>query len=135
MTKGLSTLAITPDGDIISVCRNRNDLYTGKDLLKIAISKGGRKLDAYGKFNFYTKNGFRPISWTPFNEEYAPYDWNQSFGDNHHIIFYVYDPNYISTLTYEEFLQSVPSCKYNDGYEKARKIRDDYLLTKENNDG
>ena len=49
--------------------------------------------------------------------------------------FYVYDPSYISTLKYEEFLQSVPSCKYNDGYEKARKIRDDYLLTMENNNG
>ena len=36
---------------------------------------------------------------------------------------------------YEDFLQSVPCCKYNDGYEKARKIRDEYLLTMENNNG
>lgn len=29
----------------------------------------------------------------------------------------------------------IPCCKYNDGYEKARKIRDEYLLTMENNNG
>lgn len=59
----------------------------------------------------------------------------RNFWGNHYIIFYVYDPNYICTKTYEEFLQSVPCCKYNDGYEKARKIRDEYLLTMENNNG
>ena len=136
-TKGGSVVAVDADGDIISLCKNDGDLYFGSDILKVAVKNGGKKLDAYGDslYEFYTKNGFRPISWTPFNKEYAPHDWGEDFGDNHHIIFYVYDPNYICTKTYEEFLQSVPCCKYNDGYEKARKIRDEYLLTMENNNG
>lgn len=92
ITKGGSTVAITKDGDIISVCGNRNDLYSGKDLLHQAIVKGGKKLDAYGDrlYYFYTQNGFKPISWTPFNIEYAPADFKilDEEGDSSlHVIF------------------------------------------------
>lgn len=89
ITKGLGTVGITSDGDIISVCSNRNGVDSGSRLLKFAIKHGGRKLDAYGEdlYNFYLKNGFEPISWTPFNPKYAPHDWKPNFNKLHHIIF------------------------------------------------
>lgn len=132
VTKGGSTVAVTYDKDIISVCGNRNDIYSGKDLLKQAVSKGGRKLDAYGSklFFFYTHNKFRPISWTPFNIDYAPKDFNVSLEeseDSLHIIFYVYDSLYIPTQTYEQFISTVAPCLGENGYEQAKQLRDNLL--------
>lgn len=96
-----------------------------------AVSKGGRKLDAYGKglYYFYTRNNFKPVSWTPFNKDYAPKDWKPSFEkiQNLHIIFYVYDKNFVPTQTYEEFINLVPACTGDNGYYEAAKIRDSFL--------
>ena len=77
LSKGGSCVAVEPNGNIISVCKNQNDTVMGKDLLKHAVKNGGDRLDAFGErlFAFYTKNGFEPVSWTPFNIEYAPDDW------------------------------------------------------------
>lgn len=75
VTQGGSTVAVTPDGDIVGVCKKPDDNVSGSDLLKMAVANGGKKLDAFSKlFYFYTKNGFEPVSWTPFDKEYAPTD-------------------------------------------------------------
>ena len=77
-SKGGSTIAVTPDGDIISVARMRGDTAKGKDLLKAAVKNGGVKLDAYeGLVGFYLKTGFRPVSYTKFNKAFAPDDWKK----------------------------------------------------------
>ena len=77
-TPGGSTVAITPDGDIVALCRNENDSLRGWQLIKFAVKNGGNKLDAYsGLWKFCSKNGFEPVSWTSFNEKYAPSDGNK----------------------------------------------------------
>lgn len=46
VTKGGSTIAITPDGDIVGVCHNMGDIVSGSDMLSFAVKNGGKKLDA-----------------------------------------------------------------------------------------
>lgn len=56
ITKNGSTIAITPDGDIISVCANplKGKRDSGKALLEFAVEHGGTKLDSFdGNFKFY----------------------------------------------------------------------------------
>ncbi|WP_252899456.1 hypothetical protein [Lactococcus fujiensis] len=85
VSPGGSTVAISTTGDIISVCRADNDNVRGTDLLKLAVENGGTKLDSYaGNHLFYTKNGFEPISWCKWDDEYAPEGWN---GKPENIIF------------------------------------------------
>ena len=75
---GGSTVAITPDGDIVALCRNENDSLRGKQLIKFAVKNGGVKLDSFsGNHKFYTRNGFEPESWTSFNEKYTPSNGNK----------------------------------------------------------
>ncbi len=91
-TKGGSVAAVTHSGDIISVCKNANDReVTGSQLLASAVKAGGKKLDSYdGNFNFYTKNGFEPISWCKFDEKYAPEGWRKGTDEPENIIFFKY---------------------------------------------
>ena len=56
------------------MCRKSGDSETkGSDLLKKAVENGGDRLDTFGPvlFIFYIKNGFEPVSYTPFDEKYA----------------------------------------------------------------
>lgn len=117
-----STVAITDDGDIISVCKNTHSNDRGSDLLKFAVSKGGRKLDAFGRrlFDFYTKNGFKPVSVTDFNEEYAPDGWRRGIDDKEPIVFYRYTGEPYTEMTFNEFVKSVPHYEYDE----AGRIRD-----------
>ncbi len=63
-TEGGSTVAVTKDGDIISVCKYKDDTCKGRDLLAMAVQNGGVKLDSYeGNHGFYDKCGFEPVSW------------------------------------------------------------------------
>ena len=75
VTEGGSTIAIEPDGNIVAVCRNTNDKARGYEILKMAVDKGGIKLDSFeGNNKFYQTNGFEPVSWCKFDREYAPPD-------------------------------------------------------------
>lgn len=116
-----STLAITPDGDIISVCANANFKGEGRALMEFAVQHEGKKLDSYdGNFDFYTKMGFEPISWTPFNEEYAPDDWNKEFSKEP-VVFFKYVGKPVKT-TKEEFYKNVkPDAEYDDAMNKRDK--------------
>lgn len=124
--QGGSTVAVTEDGDIVSVCKNIDSKSDkGSDLLNIAIANGGEKLDAFGPdlYKFYTKNGFEPVSWTPFNEEYAPHDWVKGRDNAEPVIFYKYTGKKIN-IEYKDFLSNVkPSAEYDD----AMKIRNDSI--------
>ena len=122
-----SCVAVTPDGNIISVCRSGEDADTlkGRQLLEIAIAHGGKKLDAFGKrlFLFYTRNGFEPVSWTPFDYQYKPPDWVEGRDEREPVIFYRYTGKKIS-VTYEEFLASVQASK---DYGSAERYRNDSM--------
>ena len=121
-SEGGSCVAVEPSGNIISVCKREGDVIFGSDLLRHAVENGGDRLDAFGKklYKFYTKNGFEPVSWVPFNEEYAPEGWSKTRDKAEPVIFYKYTGQQI-TLLYEEFLNDV---KPHESYDEAMVFRD-----------
>ena len=116
LTEGGSAIAVTPDGDIISVCRNVDDAARGSEILARAVAMGGVKLDSYsGNHSFYTKNGFEPVSWVKWDDRYAPTGWNKDRDKREPIIFYRYVGHKV-TETAEEFMARVkPSKRYSRG--------------------
>ncbi len=119
VTKGGSCIAVEPSGNIISVCQRPGDSVRGYQLLQKAIQEGGDRLDAFGPdlFDFYTNNGFEPVSWTPFNEDYAPDEWKEAKAkgipvEKEPVIFYKYTGKYNrdnNPYNYNEFLRKVKS--------------------------
>lgn len=73
---GKAGVAVESNGNIVSVFNAKDSGHKGiaKQLLSEAVKMGGDRLDAYGAglFDIYTKNGFEPVSWVQWNDEYAP---------------------------------------------------------------
>lgn len=120
MTAGGSTIAVTPSGDIVSVCKASGDI-SGSDLLAKSIEMGGTKLDSYGgNHRFYTKNGFEPISWCEWDDQWAPEEWlelNASEKTREPIIFYKYTGRSVMQNSADEFTSIVPpSVDYDTAY-------------------
>lgn len=128
VTDGGSTVAVTSDGDIISVCHKEGDTQRGRDLLEAAVANGGTKLDAFGPvlYSFYTRNKFEPVSWTPFNKDYAPEGWDASRDSEEPVIFYKYTGK-VTSQSYSDFISNTAPCEGDDGYEKAGKLRDESM--------
>lgn len=123
-TKNGSTVAITPDGDIISVCSKAGIKGEGRAMLEFAVQHGGKKLDSYdGNFEVYTHLGFEPVSWTPFNEEYAPDDWKKGRDANEPVVFFRYVGKEVN-ITKEDFYKKV---KPDEDYDVAMNKRDKRL--------
>jgi len=123
VTEKGSTAAVDKSGDIVSVCRRNDDTVRGFELLKDAVDNGGIKLDSYaGNHEFYTKNGFEPISWCEWVDEYAPSDWKDGF-EREPIMFYRYTGKPIN-VTLEDFITQVPP---SADYDKAMNIRDERI--------
>lgn len=120
VTKGGSTIAITPDGDIVGVCHNMGDIVSGSDMLSFAVKNGGKKLDAFRKlWRFYSKNGFEPVSWTPFDEQYAPPGWDAERDEKEPVIFWKHTGRHTAYKDSDDFLNSVePSKSYDDAKQK-----------------
>lgn len=77
---GKAGVAITKDGDIVSVFNGGNKKGAMGSLIPFAIAHGGVKLDAYGGGlqNMYARYGGVVTGKTPFNKEYAPPGWDGS---------------------------------------------------------
>ena len=126
-TPGGSTVAITPDGNIVAVCRNENDSLHGRQLLEFAVKNGGVKLDSFsGNHEFYTRNGFEPVSWTRFDKKYAPPGWKPEYKEEP-VVFYKYTGK-ATNESLEDFINRMPESK---GYFAAQKMRDDQIGGKE----
>lgn len=125
ITAGGSTVAVTGDGDIISVCKAEGDTVRGVELMEMAVKNGGVKLDSYGgNHGFYTKKcGFEPISWVPFDEKYAPDGWVKGRDNAEPVIFYKYTGNK-SQPSIDDFLNSTPA---SVDYDSAKETRDKLL--------
>lgn len=130
-TEGGSVVAVTEDGDIISVCRAMSDAgVSGRDLLQMAVDNGGTKLDAFsGLYGFYRKCGFEPVSWCEFSKDFAPPGWKEGRDEEEPIIFWKYTGDK-STLSTNElkaemngFLSSTTGFSGDDGYENAMNAR------------
>lgn len=124
VTEKGSTVAVTSDGDIISVCRHEDDSIRGTDLLKKAVANGGKKLDAFeGLYRFYSKNGFEPVSWCEFDEEYAPDGWDKNKDDRESIIFWKYTGK-INNISKEDFFEKT---KKSNSYDEAMEKRNNEM--------
>lgn len=121
VTKNGSTVSVMPDGDIVSVCASGD---RGKVLMAKAVEEGGIKLDSFDfNFTFYTKQGFEPVSWCKFNEEFAPDDWVKGRDKPENIVFFKYTGKK-QTLFAKDFYENV---KESVDYDTALKIREDSL--------
>jgi len=132
-SKGGSTVAVTDEGDIISVCKKQGDnTVRGKDLLAQAVKMGGRKLDSFaGNHKFYTANGFEPISWTPFNKDYAPDGWDKSGCGEEEVVFYKYvGIGNVKNTDLDTFLKNTKPYVGDDGYDNAYAYRDRQIKEK-----
>jgi len=127
---GDSVYALEREGsgkDIVSVCAVKASGASGSEILRDAVKNGGDRLDAFsGLFQFYTKNGFTPVSWIDFDEEFAPQEWNQAKQKGfavkkEPIIFYMYTGEQYN-VGLDEFLQRTPKSKnYEEGKERRNK--------------
>lgn len=123
---GGSTVAVTSDGDVISVCKHKNDkAVSGKALLSEAVKMGGKKLDSFaGNNSFYVSCGFEPIAHTPFNKKYAPDGWTASGCGEESVVFYKYvGVGKVKNTDWTKTKKFVG----DDGYDNAYAYRDEYL--------
>lgn len=124
------------NGDIVSVCATKGGTVRGKALLADAVKNGGDRLDAYsGIYNFYTKNGFEPVSVCKWDDDYAPEEWKKANGftddswkgksdknfvcKREDIVFYRYTGKN-TTESFEDFRDRVG---YSNDYEAAKRKR------------
>lgn len=86
------------------------------------MKNGGKKLDAFsGLYGFYVKCGFEPVSWTPFDERYAPPGWDKNRDEPEPVIFWKYTGKRSKYKTSVEFTKNVAQ---SESYEAARNMRD-----------
>ena len=94
-TKGVG-VAVTADGDIVSVFKNPK-INTARgsvsSILLTAIQNGGVKLDNFNGdlSGMYNDHGFIPVARTAFVDEYAPDDWNYERDGRPDIIFWIHN--------------------------------------------
>ena len=76
----MATVAVMPNGDIVSVCKHPNAPYQRRRTggAKKAVQEGGTKLDAYDTVlpDMYGKAGLSEVARIPFNPKFAPEGWN-----------------------------------------------------------
>lgn len=116
---------VKPDGDIAGLFKKLTSKAKGvaQDLLNKAVAAGGIKLDNFDGYltKQYEKAGFRIVSRTPFNEQYAPDGWNKEKHGTPDVVAMVYDPN--NELDIEEKVFDNPET----GYDEAIAYRDSFV--------
>lgn len=135
VSKGGSVVAVTKDGDIVSVCKMRGDrTTTGAQMMKMAVSNGGVKLDSFsGNHAFYADNGFTPVSWTNFDEKYAPSGWKESGMGHEPIVFYKYVGTGNVPKEYQGdhgLMNFLGKTKESKDYDTAQAVRDKSIKKK-----
>jgi hypothetical protein len=101
-TEDGSGFAIKPDGDIVAVFAGKQSAKGGGySMLQAAVAAGGRKLDAFDTYlpKIYETAGFRPVARLPWNDEFAPPNWDKGAFSKFNngepdVVFFVYDPDY-----------------------------------------
>ena len=81
---GTVGVGVAPDGDIVSVFKNKNGGPSKAldTMMPIAIEQGGDRLDCYGEglVKVYARYGFEPVARVEFNPEYANDGWTPDKG-------------------------------------------------------
>jgi len=104
-TEGGGGFAIKDDGDVVAVFGSQSEEGSGYAMLQAAVEAGGRKLDAFNTFlpDIYESVGFRPVARMPWNDEFAPPDWDKNVFAKYQngepdIVFFVHDPEYFGDM-------------------------------------
>lgn len=127
-------VAVTPDGDIVSVFKNPESLAKGavSSILLTAIENGGIKLDNFnGKLSdMYAGHGFIPVSRCAFNREFAPSDWNYAEFKEPDIIFWMHNGESAETVASK--IGSYPVYDFSKiplfpDYDSAMQYRDEQI--------
>lgn len=106
-TESGSGFGIKDDGDIVSIFSSANEPKHGSyAMLQAAVAAGGKKLDAFDTYlpNIYERVGFRPVARLPWNDDFAPPNWDKSIFAEYNngkpdVIFFVHDPDYFGGAT------------------------------------
>ena len=134
---GKAGLAITPEGDIISVFSHKEGKGRVPQLMINAIKEGGVTLDNYeGLVEYYAQFGFIPVAKVKFDESQAPPDWNKDVYKDYKngmpdVVAMVYhggDPNTLSQRVrkFGDPKLMLDSTPYVDTWEEAKKIQREY---------
>ena len=130
-------VAVTKDGDIVSVFKNPNISKSRKavsSILLTAIDNGGVKLDNYngGLSQMYLNHGFIPVARTAFVDEYAPSDWNYERDGRPDIIFWVHNGDNADLTARNIGTQEMPDLTALPlmEYDEAAKYRDSLIPSK-----
>lgn len=104
-TEGGGGFAIKDDGDVVAVFGSQSEEGSGYAILQAAVEAGGRKLDAFNTFlpDIYESVGFKPVARMPWNDEFAPPDWDKNVFAKYQngepdIVFFVHDPEYFGDM-------------------------------------
>ena len=125
-TESGSGFAIKPDGDVVAVFASPNEPAKGSfAMLQAAAQAGGTKLDAFDTFlpEIYEAAGFRPVARLPWNDEFAPPNWDKAAFAKYNkgepdVVFFVHDPEYYGGA------KNVPVVK---DYDQAIELQDKAL--------
>lgn len=130
-------VAVTKDGDIVSVFKNPNISKSRKavsSILLTAIDNGGVKLDNYngGLSQMYLNHGFIPVARTAFVDEYAPSDWNYERDGRPDIIFWAHNGDNADLTARNIGTQEMPDLTALPlmEYDEAAKYRDSLIPSK-----
>lgn len=128
-------VAITSDGDIVSVFKNSDSHAKGavSSILLNAIENGGIKLDNFNGVlsNMYKQHGFIPVARTAFVDEFAPDDWNYERDGRPDIVFWIHNGETAEQVaenigTYD-ILKTLDDVPMFDSYDEAAAYRDSLI--------
>ena len=141
VTENGTTGAVMPNGDMIALSSSVSG--EGAAMFEWQIQHGGRMLDSYdGNYGLYRHLGVMPVSYTPFNEQYAK-GWNKYTNRPEDVVFMVYGGKGAkSTKTPAQLEQELKDWKGSHtaqldsangpdnveyGYDKAEEQRSEFL--------
>ena len=135
-TKGVG-VAVTSDGDIVSVFKNPGTSRAKgsvSSILLTAIQNGGVKLDNFDGWlsDTYYDHGFIPVARTAFVDEYAPDDWNYERDGRPDIIFWIHNGESVEQIAKTLGTREMPDLSQLPlmDYEEAAKYRDSLLANR-----
>jgi hypothetical protein len=129
-------VAVTSDGDIVSVFKNPDKNQSKKastSILFTALENGGKKLDNFNSADLsdiYLQHGFVPVARIKFNDDYKPDGWNYERDGRPDILFWVHNGDDANTIldkmgTYEmPDVESLPLFEGENAYDDAKAYRD-----------
>jgi hypothetical protein len=133
---GKAGLAITEDGDIISVFSYGEGKGRVPQLIVNAIKEGAVSLDHYDTVltNYYAKFGFKPVAKVKWNNDFAPEGWSKkvfkAFNKGEpDVVAMVYDGGNRNTIaervgTFKDVKVSLDKAPYVEEWDEAKALQD-----------